>query len=310
MFKQHPVTYGFAALCLIALPAQAAVYVTGRGSDTNPCTIALPCRQISYALTRAGAGGEIIVAGSGEFEPFTVNKSISILAAPGVQATVLSSTETVITISPAATTSYVHLSGLDVTSNGTAHTGIEIGLGSVRIDHCNIHDTTGTGIEISLSGGNVNVSDTTVTVTPGGEWVNVHTGTVNIEHCTFLYTPFSSPSTIAGGIVVNAGNFVLRDSVLDGWSASSSASVGLETDGGIGSPIQAVVDHCLFTNFGYVAIQSSGYSTITVSNSTLAYNKVGVQVLSPPATLFSLGNNVFVGNSTPTIGTFPIVGFM
>jgi hypothetical protein len=294
MFKQHTVTYGFAALCLAALPAQAAVYVTGKGADTNPCTIDLPCRQISHALTVAAAGGEIIVSGSGEFQSFTVNKSISILAAPGVHAGVASSTSTAIVVSTAATGDYVHLSGLDVTSNGTGNTGILIITGSTTIDNCTIHDSTYSGITLDPRfGGQVNVSNTTITATPTGYGVNVFGGMAVIEHCTLLLRPLAV-STTGGGVWVGPGTLVLRDSVLDGWSGGSSIGLEVTTLESQPTPTRVVVDHCLFTNWGNLALNSTGGIT-EVSNSTFAYNAVGV---SAGGTVLSFGNNAFIGNTT------------
>src|SRR2546430_8585244 len=63
---------------------RSAVSVTG--SDTNPCTIAVPCRSIDYARMQTNAGGELIVLTSGGYGMFTVNQALTVEAAPGIYA--------------------------------------------------------------------------------------------------------------------------------------------------------------------------------------------------------------------------------
>jgi hypothetical protein len=77
----------FATLTLAASPAfalngRSAVSTTG--SDTNPCTVASPCRNLAAAMTATTPGGEIVVLESGGYGPFTITQAIQIIASPGV----------------------------------------------------------------------------------------------------------------------------------------------------------------------------------------------------------------------------------
>jgi len=84
-----------AMLLLLASGAQAQLfraYVASYGNDTNPCTVASPCRLLPAALNAVRDGGEIWMLDSANFNSGTVaiTKSVSILAVPGQVASIVS----------------------------------------------------------------------------------------------------------------------------------------------------------------------------------------------------------------------------
>jgi parallel beta-helix repeat protein len=76
---------GLGALALSGLlPAAAGAatyYVSPSGNDANPCSIALPCREIRRPLTFVGAGDTILVA-DGSYKGFDVNDLHGAVGAP------------------------------------------------------------------------------------------------------------------------------------------------------------------------------------------------------------------------------------
>src|SRR5688572_19979679 len=67
-----------------ALPSPggaATYYVSPAGSDTNPCSIALPCREIRRPLTFVGPG-DTILAADGSYKGFDVDDIHGTAAAP------------------------------------------------------------------------------------------------------------------------------------------------------------------------------------------------------------------------------------
>ena len=59
-----------ALLCVAAVsPSYAATtaFVSGAGKDTNPCTMALPCRTIGQALGFVGTGGTVSCLDAGPY---------------------------------------------------------------------------------------------------------------------------------------------------------------------------------------------------------------------------------------------------
>src|SRR5262245_21007296 len=69
-----------AACTLPALTAQAQtrVFVAAQGSDSNPCTFALPCRTFQHAHDTVAAQGEIDVLDPAGYGALTISKAISI----------------------------------------------------------------------------------------------------------------------------------------------------------------------------------------------------------------------------------------
>ena len=73
-------------LCVPQLQAQTLTrsFISGLGSDTNPCTRALPCQTLSGALANTTGGGEIDILDGAELlstSPVTIGKSVSIVGA-------------------------------------------------------------------------------------------------------------------------------------------------------------------------------------------------------------------------------------
>jgi hypothetical protein len=66
-----------------ACGAAQRTFVSGNGSDTNPCSISAPCRGFAQTRTPIPTA---IVARLSRYGPVTINKSVSIISPPGVYA--------------------------------------------------------------------------------------------------------------------------------------------------------------------------------------------------------------------------------
>src|ERR1700688_1428627 len=108
------------ALGLNALPAHAQsnrTFVSGHGSDSNPCSIALPCRSFAFAITQTNAGGELAVLDTAGYGSVTITKAVSIINQDGVEAGITATSGDGITIA-AGTTDVVNLRGLTLVGGG------------------------------------------------------------------------------------------------------------------------------------------------------------------------------------------------
>ena len=89
MYRRFPSSLTFLVIVLSAplafgLNNRSAVSVSG--SDANPCTPSSPCRSFNAAMAQTSSGGEIIALDSAGYGPFTADRSVRVLAAPGVYA--------------------------------------------------------------------------------------------------------------------------------------------------------------------------------------------------------------------------------
>src|SRR5262249_39818410 len=54
-------------------------FVSGFGSDSNPCSLAEPCRSFQHAHDQTNAGGDITVLDPAGYGPVVITKAISII---------------------------------------------------------------------------------------------------------------------------------------------------------------------------------------------------------------------------------------
>ena len=61
-------------------------YIASNGLDTNDGRLATPCRSIGAALAQTDPGGEIVVLDSAGYGTVSINKSVAVIAPPGIYA--------------------------------------------------------------------------------------------------------------------------------------------------------------------------------------------------------------------------------
>jgi hypothetical protein len=61
-------------------------FVSGHGSDSNPCSLSAPCRTFQVAHNATNPKGEVVVLDSAGYGPLNITKAISIVNPGGVQA--------------------------------------------------------------------------------------------------------------------------------------------------------------------------------------------------------------------------------
>src|SRR6476661_5452683 len=81
MHKSVAILIAATGLGLSALPASAQAtrtWVSGVGSDANPCSRTAPCSTFAGAISKTAAGGEIDCLDPGGFGAVTITKAITI----------------------------------------------------------------------------------------------------------------------------------------------------------------------------------------------------------------------------------------
>ena len=168
---RSPVLRGVLAACVLLLAASPApaqlfrAYLASDGLDTNPCTLAQPCRLLPAALAAVASGGEIWLLDSANYNASTVTvaKSVTILAVPGALGSVVAIGGPAISITA---------SGLDVAlrnlvvvplAGGGGTHGIDMpGNSSLTIENAVFGNIAAGGHAVRLpSAGNLKVVDTT-----------------------------------------------------------------------------------------------------------------------------------------------------
>src|SRR5215813_5060802 len=102
------------------------VFVAAQGSDSNPCSFALPCRTFQKAHDTVAAGGEIDVLDPAGYGVLSIFKSISIQGHGFAGVSALSFTGIYIS---ADDTDTINLRGLLIDGGGTGLSGIDFNTG-------------------------------------------------------------------------------------------------------------------------------------------------------------------------------------
>ena len=305
-----------ALLCLPAAPAYALsnrTWVSGVGSDLNPCTRTAPCLTFQLAHDTAAAGGEINCLDSGGFGSVIITKAISILC-EGVVGGLLSNLSNGVTVNAGAG-DVVVLRGLDITGIGIAGpgiTGVRFFAGAaLHIENCRIRGfnvPSGWGIEfLPNAAAELYVTDTTVSnnglASGGGIRVQAPAGstskvTINRSDVQNNIFGIKADGTGTGGGAVPSGgviNMTIRDTASVG--NSSNGIVGTTVAGG--AAIVMMVDRSAASHnaAGFGIIADGPATTIRIGGSSITGNANGVGA-SNGGTLLSFKTNQIRGNSS------------
>ena len=264
-----------------AVHAQASrTWVSGVGSDSNPCSRTAPCQTFAGTISKTAAGGEINVLDNGGFGQLTITKSLtidghgnlaSILATFGGSGIVVDTANA----NDKVTIRNLRINGLRKTPNPGGNGIRFIRGGTLTIDRVKIFGFATNGISME----NNHAPFARMVVTDS----SIHDCATGI-----LIKPGASGvarATIRRTNVDDNGNGVVVDSTLGGTAVAHIVN-------------SAITDSGLDPSGSGVAIQAKGAeSTARLAGNEIQANKVGLQVSSGGAILSAGDNDVF-GNLT------------
>src|SRR5215467_7931242 len=111
-------------------------FVSGNGSDANPCSLAAPCRSFAGAILQTNPGGEIAVLDTAGYGAVTITMAVSIVNEEGVEAGITVTSGDGITITAGAS-DVVNLRGLTIVGAGSSANGVTFNSGgALNIQSC------------------------------------------------------------------------------------------------------------------------------------------------------------------------------
>jgi hypothetical protein len=274
------VAIGVLAVALGTGTAHAAsqrTFVSGLGVDTNPCSLAAPCRTFAGALVNTLPGGEIYVLDSAGYGSVTINQAVSIVNQTSTAAaTAFSGNAITINAGP---TDKVLLRGLTIVGANTASNGIVfISGGSLSVEDCSVSQFTFGGILFEPnSPADLTISRTRVAnLVAGGVGIYINpiipTATGKV---TATLVEVEAIDTAQAGVFIDGrqgssnltlrvtvANSVLADSATDGVHAVTSAG---------GAPTFVMVRDTTISNNGF-GTSSEGGAILAVAHSTISGN--------------------------------------
>jgi hypothetical protein len=317
-----------AALFLLPTAASAQAtrtWVSGVGSDSNPCSRTSPCQTFPGAISKTAAGGEIDTLDPGGFGAVTIVKAITIADEGTGEGGILVAGTNGITVNCSTDpTCMVILRGLNIDggpigSNSLAGVHFIAG-GGLIIQHCTIRNFTGGspnghGVSFEPSATQtyfLAIDDSSIVDngqaggTGGGVFVQpTGSGTVNVainhvqsSHNGFGFGADASLMTAAPG----AGIFMsITDSEASG---NENGGVAAITAASSGATVNVNVDRVTISGNNIGVNAKGSAATVRLANSKVITNQTGFKQTSGP-TVTTLGNNQFFDNPTP--GPAPVL---
>ncbi len=284
------ISIALSAAWLCANPAHAQLNRTAvslTGIDADNCSPATPCRTFARAMSQTNSGGEIIVRDSAGYGPFTINKSVTVQAAPGVYAGITATSGNAITISLGPSGKVV-LRGLTLEGLGTGARGIDGFGGVVHIENCVVN---GFDFGIVVGGYTATINDSVVRNNRTIGIIVANAGNRAIlEHVQVK-------NNVTWGVVVqDSARGTIRNSVVTGHTIGLAA---------IASGVLNIENTASSHNTTGVAADSGG--TIRASNTFVTDNSSS-GLRKDVGTFDSWGNNKVRGNLLDTSGAITTVG--
>ena len=280
-----------------------------RGDDTNPGTLASPVRQIARAVTLATPGDTVLVLDGGDYAPFSVGKSLSVVA-EGAHAQVSAPSapfgNRALSVN-AGPTDVVVLHGLALRGTG-ATVGISFGSGKMlRVEHCSISNFVSTadghpgyGIEV-LAAGVLTVADTVLRDNStgirfqGGVEIRGEIRNCQIEGSGRITATDGADSNASGVEVGTSHRVNVAGSRITGYG------LGFYVRGNAGSPLAALtITGSTITN-NRIGVYADRTGQVHLVGSTVSLNEHGLFTLNN-GIIYTAGNNAILGNFTNNIG--------
>jgi Periplasmic copper-binding protein (NosD) len=297
------------AVTLPAVQAQAQAprtFVSAAGSDSNPCSFALPCRHFQAAVDATSAGGEVDALDPAGYSPITISRGITI-EGQGWSYIAPPPNGAAITINAVSGNVAIH----GVSLNGAGVTGGTNGIlfnsgGSLTVTDCVMQNFSGfTGLG-SAQGHGILMLPTS------GVFSFVITNTIVSNNSGFgiNYAPTSGSASATGTIdhvvVSNNANGIWINTSLGGGSTKiavsnsivSNSNIGIYADNGEGPALLVSIDNSSFTGNGAAGIDAENSSDLEIGRSVITYNNVGVIDHTTPNRVYSYLDNRINSNTT------------
>jgi hypothetical protein len=303
------VLVGLSWLLLSVQQAQAQssrTFVSGLGSDSNPCTRALPCQTLSGALPNTASGGEIYVLDAAELvggPTITITKSVSIIGA-GARGGVTSAE--LIVAPPAG--GQVVLKGLDINANGGgAAVSVTTSAGvSLVIEDCTIFNASLDGISFTPQPG---TAPSYLVVRNSTIYKN---GTTGLTAGILIQPGGTAPSiAVLDNVHVNGNslgvwaldytNVTVRNSVV-----SQNANAGIRAESSAG-PAAIFVEHSQSSHNANGVVAAGAAAVVRISDVTITDNRANGLITASGGQVISFGNNSIDGNTINGVPTSTIL---
>ncbi len=263
----------------------AHTWVSGSGSDSNPCTFASPCATFTGALAKTSAYGIITAKDAGDFGQVSIAQSVTIDGSNLGSITFTSNAGISITASANVTVQNLTINGL-----GSGNAGILGGFGGILIvDNCRIMNIAEYGIGFQ-GAGNLTVENSQIESFIGSDVYGIDIDSNAAENVVVRNTVIDASPSSAGnfGFFVDSGAGPVKASLQNVTIMGADIAVWTET--GTTQITGSVLTQSLY------GVNANSGATISVASSMITANTSGV--CSYTGSKIRLDNNDIYDNAT------------
>ena len=298
------------ALCaLLGVPhsllaAATRTHVASSGNDANAafsCDYAHPCRTFAVALANTTPGGEILAIDSSGYGKLVIDRSVSIIAAPGVFAGIgvgAGGNATGVDIATAGVK--VVLRGLTITGQGGTY-GIRMTDGaSLSVENCvvaNFSAASQIGLLVAAPA-KVRILDTLIRDNYNG--VRLQSGATASISGSELLGNTNTGIDLYGMAAATTTTAVVSDTVVAG--RGSGWGILAETAAGVTARLEVIRSTVSGHANGVASWTSGGTSFVALGDSMVVGNTTGLYQSGAGASFHSFGNNLVTDNGADTNG--------
>jgi hypothetical protein len=251
-------------ILLAALPALAQndmSWVSHSGSDSNTCTLALPCRTFQVALNNTNNNGIVKALDAGEYGTMFISKPITI-DGNGV--------------------------GASIQVTGTGVNGMNLSASPVQIRNLAIHMSCTSCEGIFSSNNNVTIDNVTIDGTPA-IGLKLDGGSATIQNVT-----------VTGATTTGIDLYLLTGSITDSVVRSSNNGITVSTVFTSSAVASVLIERSkIISNTTGLAVQNFGGAsdTVWISDCVITGNGTGTTAFGG-GQLITLRNNTWADNTT------------
>ena len=283
MNKGIAILIAAAGFGLSVLPASAQAtrtWVSGVGSDANPCSRTAPCQTFAGAISKTAAGGEIDCLDPGGFGAVTITKAITIDCG-GVTGGPLATLGSNGIIINAGVNDRIVLRNMSIQGAGTGGNAIRF-LGGLHltVENVRISGFTTIGIDVNKSAsGNLYVRDTYITNVPkairlftGAGGINAQIDNTRIDAVSTNGLEVASGSTVASisdSVIMNSGTALITTG---GGYINADNNIIAKNTTGVNSSVAAGsirITRNAFQDNGTAVTFAGGGTVSTAGNNTV-----------------------------------------
>jgi hypothetical protein len=267
----------------VAAPASAAqrAFVATNGVDTNPCSLASPCRSFTAAIAAVDPGGEVIALDSGGYGAFTIaGKSVSVIAPQGIYAgiSVFGGTDGIV-IDAAGNT--VALRGLVINGQGGNNGIVVTNANTVHIDDCTVSNMAVSGVVLDADA-SVYVTQTVVR--------SVGLNGLRMNNGKLTASRIEVRGTGNHAVYITNGTAFVADSII---TRTSGRGIVVQADGGNVSQLTLERTSVTYAAFeGILAWGNGGTASLVAIDNVVSDIPAESGIVESNATVRASGNTV------------------